>query len=48
MAQLEAIMEPQNFIGRAPQQVEEFIRDTVAPILERNSGLLGIKAEIQV
>jgi len=48
MAQLEAIMKPKNFIGRAPQQVEEFISNDIEPILEKNAGLLGIKASINV
>lgn len=48
MEQLGAIMKPENFIGRAPQQVEEFISKDVNPILEKNAGLLGIKAEILV
>ena len=48
MEQLESVMKPENFIGRAPQQVEEFISNDVEPILEKNAGLLGIKAEISV
>lgn len=48
MEQLEAIMKPENFVGRAPQQVEEFIDGTIKEILEKNVTLLGIKADIKV
>ncbi|MCD8021027.1 MAG: adenylosuccinate lyase [Clostridiales bacterium] len=46
--QLKAIMEPRNFVGRAPQQTEEFIRDYVQPVLDANQDVLGMKAEINV
>jgi len=48
MEQLVSIMKPENFVGRAPQQVEEFIDGTVKPILEENAELLGVKADITV
>lgn len=46
--EIDAIMAPENFIGRAPQQVEEFIRDYVDPILEANQDALGMKVELNV
>ena len=48
MEQLQAIMKPENFVGRAPQQVEEFLANDIAPILEANKDDLGMKAEINV
>ena len=48
MEQLQAIMKPENFVGRAPQQVEEFLVNDIAPILEANKDDLGMKAEINV
>jgi len=48
MDQLLAIMKPENFVGRAPVQTEEYIRDFVNPILEKNAGDLGMTAEINV
>ncbi len=48
MEQLTAIMEPKNFVGRAPVQTEEFLDEVIAPILEQNKELLGLKAEINV
>ena len=43
-----ATMEPENFIGRAPQQTADFLEETVKPILEANNDLLGIDVEINV
>lgn len=48
MEQLASIMKPENFVGRAPQQVEEFLGEVVGPILEANKEELGMKAEINV
>ena len=43
-----AEMKTENFVGRAPQQVEEMVRDYVKPILDRNHKELGISVEIKV
>ena len=43
-----ALLRPENFTGRAPQQVEESLGEVIEPILEANRALLGDKAEIQV
>lgn len=48
MEQLTAIMDPKNFVGRAPEQTEEFLDEVIAPILEANKDVLGMKAEINV
>lgn len=48
MEQLQAIMKPENFVGRAPWQVEEFLDQVVQPILDTNKDILGMKAEINV
>ena len=45
--ELDAIMKPENFIGRCPQQVEEFIANCVQPVLDAN-GVSDDKAEINV
>lgn len=45
---LEASMKPERYVGRAPQQTEEFIREVIQPILERNQDVLGLTAEINV
>jgi adenylosuccinate lyase len=46
--QIEANLKPELYVGRAPRQVEVFLRDVVAPVLEKNSSELGTKAEINV
>ena len=43
-----AVMKPANFVGRAPEQTAEFLRDVIAPIIEENKALLGAKVEINV
>ena len=40
--------EPKNFVGRAPQQVEDFLNNYVKPVIESNKELLGIEVEINV
>lgn len=37
-----------NYIGRAPQQVEEYYNDTIRPLLEQNKELLGVNIELSV
>jgi adenylosuccinate lyase len=32
--ELDALLDPRSFIGRAPQQVDKFIKEWVAPALE--------------
>ncbi|MDP4093680.1 MAG: adenylosuccinate lyase [Bacillota bacterium] len=34
--ELKAVLKPENYVGRAPRQVEEFISDHVKPVLEKN------------
>ncbi|NTW71084.1 MAG: adenylosuccinate lyase [Eubacteriaceae bacterium] len=45
---LENILDARKYIGRAPEQVVEFIRDQVKPVLDANRDLLGEKAEVNV
>ena len=45
---LKACMEPSRYVGRAPQQVDEFLGEVVNPILEANKEDLGMTAEINV
>ena len=41
-------MKPENYVGRAPQQTEEFISEYIKPILEENKDILGVKVELNV
>ncbi|MDO5416378.1 MAG: adenylosuccinate lyase [Lachnospiraceae bacterium] len=45
---LQRTMDPKHYVGRAPEQVEEFLNEVIRPILEENRELLGMKAEINV
>ncbi|MFQ6048005.1 MAG: adenylosuccinate lyase [Phycisphaerae bacterium] len=45
---VETILEPQRFVGRAPQQVDRFLRQVVAPIRRRYRRVLGYRAELRV
>jgi adenylosuccinate lyase len=42
-SKLKTMIDPQLFVGRAPQQVEEFISDEVDPILEAHKELLNVE-----
>ena len=46
--QIEANLKPELYVGRAPRQVEVFLRDVVHPVLDANKSELGVKAEINV
>ena len=43
--ELNAIMEPKNFVGRAPQQTEEYINGYVKPVIEENKELIEENGE---
>ncbi len=45
---LQKILEPKNFVGRAPQQVEEYINEQVKPVLDKNRDSLIDDAELTV
>ena len=47
-ADLQKTMDPSLYVGRAPRQVEVYLRDFVRPVLDANRELLGAKAEINV
>ena len=46
--QIMEVMDPKNFVGRAPQQTEEFFKEYIDPILEANKDDLAIHADINV
>ncbi len=46
--EVDAILDPARFTGRSAEQVEEYLRDVVRPVLEANSGLLGERAQLSV
>ena len=46
--ELNALMNPSDFVGRAPQQTQEFVENEINPILEKYSDLLGVEVDIKV
>ena len=48
LEELQAGMDPAKYVGRAPLQVEQFLKEVVEPVLEKNKDILGMKAEINV
>lgn len=46
--ELKEIMKPESYVGRAPEQTEEFVRDVAMPIIEANRDLLGLDVELSV
>jgi adenylosuccinate lyase len=47
-SKLKEVLDPKNFIGFAPIQTEEFIRNEVQPILDQNKDLIGLEADLKV
>src|SRR5678816_2034027 len=45
---LTSVMDPNRFVGRAPQQVDAFVREVVEPIRARYKGQLGQDVQLKV
>lgn len=48
LSELNAIMKPENYIGRSCEQTVEFLEEDVAPILSKYKSEIGMSAEISV
>ena len=48
LEELNSIIKPEKYVGRAPEQTEEFIRDVVMPKLESYHFISGEKVEINL
>ena len=46
--ELKKTMDPSKYVGRAPIQVDNFLKNVVNPVLEANKDVLGMTAEINV
>ena len=46
--ELQSTMDPSKYVGRAPVQVDAFVKNVIQPILDSNQDILGVKAEINV
>lgn len=45
---IKAILKPENYVGRAPEQTEEYITEVINPIIEANNDILGVRVELNV
>ena len=48
LPELEALLQPSLYVGRAPEQTKEFLAETVAPVLQKYSALEEDSVEISV
>lgn len=46
--EIEAILQPEKFIGRSAEQVDEFLTDIIQPLLDAHADVLGEKEELTV
>lgn len=46
--EIDAILKPINFVGRSVEQVEEYLTETVRPVLQDNKEILGEDIELTV
>ncbi|MEY8429202.1 adenylosuccinate lyase [Lachnospiraceae bacterium 48-42] len=46
--ELKKAMDPAKYVGRAPLQVEAFLKEVIEPALKQNEDLLGVTAQIHV
>ncbi len=47
-AEIEAVLVPENYVGRAPEQTGEFLAEFIKPVLEANKDMLGEHVELSV
>ncbi len=45
---IDSLIKPEDFVGRAPQQVDEFITAEVEPIRKKYAGRLGADSELKI
>uniref|UniRef100_A0A3P9BFA8 Adenylosuccinate lyase n=1 Tax=Maylandia zebra TaxID=106582 RepID=A0A3P9BFA8_9CICH len=48
LGQLDALLDPKTFIGRAPQQVSKFLAEEVRPLLEPYKSNMNVKVDLVV
>ena len=48
LEELQKTMDPEKYVGRAPVQVDAYLKNVVNPVLEANKDILGVTAEINV
>ena len=45
---LDEILDPARYVGRAPEQVDEFLAEEVDPVLAKYADLIGAEGEVRV
>ncbi len=45
---LKEVLDPKNFIGFAPVQTEEFVKNEISPIVEKYQHLIGLESDLKV
>ena len=48
LEELQAKLDPIKYVGRSREQVDEYLADVIKPILDDNSDILGLTAQINV
>lgn len=48
LSQLDALLDPSTFVGRAPEQVVEFLEEEVYPVLKNYKGLESGRVELNI
>lgn len=48
LPQLDILLDPSTFVGRAPEQVVEFLEEEVYPVLENYEGLESNTVELNI
>lgn len=48
LSQLDVLLDPSTFVGRAPEQVGEFLEEEVYPVLENYKGLESNTVELNI
>jgi adenylosuccinate lyase len=43
-SKMHEMLDPQKFVGRAPQQVDEFLQNCINPVLEKHADLLAVQS----
>lgn len=47
-SKLQEVLDPRNFIGFAPIQTEEFVKNEISPIVEKYQHLIGLESDLKV
>jgi adenylosuccinate lyase len=47
-AELNNILEPSNYVGRAPEQTAEFLKEQLAPVLNAHRDEANVRVDITV